>query len=377
MLLPFDTITRSLFFDDRANEIQLRPWQWEFLLAADGETRVGALALACGIDFETASDLVRETEAMGLIDIVTLSLDKYREGIARRVLPVAETPGAVSEPVFAAASTATPVTAVPRKTVSLSFDSFSSIVADWEPMAVAMVPAESTVVEPTIHEPEFDARHEEHVDRAMDETLAHDVSLDAMALDFEFPNHMEPLGARNVTFLESRTADSFEDSIAAPIYDEFAHNGAASTNSDPSPEPSFSHEYSYHEYAHEAGAQAIDERETVTSFAPEPTVAPKKSVSFTLTADSFGLPKEPFDAPSFDAHAESAFALETPEHEADAFALESPSIKKDDVLLQHFQVDGSQPSAGHSEPSGIANEPDTRTNSDLTGVVLRVLGLKK
>lgn len=81
MLLRFDTIARTGQFHHRAAAMQFRPWQWHFLLAADGRTRLDDLALRCGIDFETAAALMRETEALGLLEIVALTLDEYRAAL--------------------------------------------------------------------------------------------------------------------------------------------------------------------------------------------------------------------------------------------------------------------------------------------------------
>jgi len=135
VLLPFDTIARSLDFDERARAMQLRPWQWEFLLAADGRTRLGELASRCGIDLTTAAQLVHEAEALGLVEIVTLSLSSYRAA-----------PALEGEPPLAIAAA--------RKAVSVSFDARSTILASWAP------PTPDTNVAPDGTEPDAATNHE-------------------------------------------------------------------------------------------------------------------------------------------------------------------------------------------------------------------------
>lgn len=91
--------------------MQLRPWQWEFLLGIDGRTRLGDLAHQCGLDLEIATELVHQTEALGLVEIVTVTLASYRAAAA---------PAAVeSSPRIALAAS--------READSLSPDSISSI----------------------------------------------------------------------------------------------------------------------------------------------------------------------------------------------------------------------------------------------------------
>lgn len=340
MLLPFDIISRSLAFDERANDMQLRPWQWELLLAVDGRTRLDALARTCGIDLESACDLVRETEALGLVEIVTLTLEAYRASVAERGTSASV---AIDPPVTQAA---------PRKTVSLSFDSFSSTVGAWD------VPAEgrSAIAEEPTHE--ADAEHP---------------SLDELPMDFEFPNHMEPLGDRDVAVApEAFAFDHHSENgvVHAASHEELAHDHAPhedlvheSFADEPFTHESFAHDAPSVEHAGEYPAFDAPVHETIVhdrvapmSFASEPASA--KSVSYSLAADSFGLPVEPFET------AELTHGSET-------------ALPKDDTLLQHYQVDGG--SGSQSSHGGSAHDPesDTRTNADITGAVLRVLGLKK
>ncbi len=234
MLLPFDTIARSRDFDERAGAMQLRPWQWEFLHGADGRVRLGDLASRCGIDFDTAANLVHETEALGLVDIVTLSLDGYRTAAAPA-----------------------PALAAPRSAVSVSFDSFSSALTAWD-------------------------------------APGHDALTDV-----------------------------------------------------PASEPA-------------ARAEPAAECGTAADVASWAELAPaKKNVTFSLSADSFGLPSESFDVPRDDAQVEPT----EPDGVAPVPAEEGGN--------------GSANGAIVGEPLTFEAGGEDRANGDLTGVVLRALGLRK
>lgn len=495
MLLPFDTIERTVDFDARANDMALRPWQWEFLLAADGRTRLADLAHLCGIDFETAADLTRETEALGLVGIVTLSLDAYRASVAALVRPVA----AVAPPTalfdessavalsYDAPSEAPLPLAAPRKPVSVSFDSFSTMLEDgWDtPDPVVDAPhhepfafAEPAPREPFAHNgsvvfPDDIFSHEDFpIERTAhdsfphetphdalpgDDALAESPLLDTMPIDFEFPDHMVPLADRATHDSGSTNHDSDADLFAeAPTRNDIHENGTTvhaedaffevahavdetpahvATHVEFSPngdalldathvepyEPVTHDEFIDVMSAYEPSAPSVGEHHdesTRDPFAPlqpfvEPVVAPvtaKKSVSFSLSADSFGLPNVPTGGMNFDAHSfdepsdfeapheivrydEATAVGESQVHET-VIAHEAPSDseiqyepahpeptavvapKKDDVLLQHFHVAGAAGTANGTTGTGSAATSDLR-NEDLTGVFLRVLGLKK
>ncbi|GAC1543663.1 MAG: hypothetical protein NVS3B16_10370 [Vulcanimicrobiaceae bacterium] len=284
MLLPFDTIARSVDFDERAGGMELRPWQWDFLFAVDGRTKLSDLASACAIDLDTASELVHETQALGLVEIVTLSLEHYRAASAYVAPVIAAAPRA---------EVATDVHAVSRKAVSLSFDAFPSVLASLDtPAPEANVAPREPVVEPPAAYafPDDVPMHAEmHDDPAREETM---------------PAPAEPLA------------------VVEPI-------------------PS----------------------EIVAVSAPV-----KKNVSFTLSADSFGLPTAPSERDGYEAYAEAP---------APRDAVAVSALRDDVVAVQQFQV--TEPPS-HTAPAQLpAFEPahDGRPNGDLTGVVLRVLGLKK
>lgn len=346
MLLPFDTIVRSIDFDERANEMQLRPWQWEFLLGVDGRTRLSDLARLCGIDFETAVDLVNETEALGLVEIVTLSLDGYRALAAQLVTPISIPLPTPSEPAAPSAppalESASIASDVPRKAVSVSFDSFSSIMAEWDVPAAEPV---EPVAPPMVHEIASDR-----------DLFADRPAIDYAPIDFEFPNHMEPL-AKHDGHVDSVFSESYGDLFATPDIEHVAE---------------------HHEPAHVATTDFMDYVPSAPSVAVAPSPeAPKKSVSFSLSADSFGLPGEPFDLPAHDARADAQLPEPTVAHVPMAVEPphEEPKAKIDDVLLQHFQV-AETPLAAPDAPAATgASEP--RTSGDLTGTVLRVLGFKR
>ena len=467
MLKPFDSLERAVDFDDRANDMQLRPWQWEFLLAADGRTPLRDLAQLCGIDFETAAELARETEALGLVGIVTLSLDAYRASAAALVRPVVST---ASTTLFEAAPL--PL-AAPRKPVSLSFDSFSTFDTWDAPEAIAaeaqhdtLASSERLVFPDDIfaHE-DFPAEPLEHEPPLEQEPLAHEVPheapphealaahddilesplLDTTPIDFEFPDHMVSLGDRVTHVSISKDDDSYADVFAeTPITNGVHSNGvhsngvhangstayvgdaifevpytpaehveaahdeftdfeleqAAVTDTYFSPPEDFApreaHLEGHHPLSHDDFPNDVEHHDEpardpfapLQPFVAEPVAAPviaKKTVSFTLSADSFGLPNVPSDGMNFDSQPfdESIGTKATHDvsHEP-ALSSESASNEpaaavppKDDVLLQHFNVGGEADTGNGTNGNGSATS-DLR-NDDLTGVFLRVLGLKK
>ncbi len=137
MLLRFDTIARTRQFHDRSAAMQLRPWQWHFLLAADGRTRLDDLALRCGIDFETAAALVHETEALGLLEIVALTLDEYRAALEDAPVPeVAHFVAPASTLVAIAPSSEEPPR--PSNTALVSFAAVSTMFGDHDAAMASM-----------------------------------------------------------------------------------------------------------------------------------------------------------------------------------------------------------------------------------------------
>jgi len=273
MLLPFDTTVRSIEFDDRAAHMQLRPWQWEFLLAIDGRMRLGDLARSCGIDFETASELVTETQTLGLVEIVTLSLEEYRSLAPPRAVPSGP-PAAVSDPA--------------KKGVSVSFDSFSSMLADWDAPPFEPNPAP---VAPSAH-------------------------ADPVPIDFDVPPPQSFGHLSKPPALELAPSDVVPE--PAPSISPAQNDSAGDAPSNPKPAP--------------------------------------KSLSFSLSADSFGLPVEPVEAPAL------APVPAVASHRAEPPA----AAKQDDAGI-----------SAAVEPPVTASQGDEKPGDDLTGNVLRALGLRK
>ena len=221
MLLKVDTIARTAEFDDRASSMHLRPWQWKFLLAADGRTPLEDLARACGIDFETASEFVHETEALGLVDIVAQTLEQFRSAqavqspappFAAIVVPAAPTPAApaASVPLTATFAPTMPdappaAPAAPTKKVSVSFDSFTSLFGETSAVAAAAYapptanPPTSPIPEASIESTTLDAyRSDRHDAFVADEpaATAAEATIDDLPFAFETPDHMVPLAER-------------------------------------------------------------------------------------------------------------------------------------------------------------------------------------
>jgi hypothetical protein len=339
MLLRFDTIARTGDFDDRAAAMHLRPWQWLFLLAADGRMRLDDLARECGLEFETAADLVHETEALGLIEIVTQTLEDYRASHATvapaSALPAFTAPWRIVDPI-AMAPQAMPIAAppieVPMKKLSVSFDALSSMFDDPAPTPAA-------AVAPVVH-------------------------AEGAPIAFETPDHMAPLA-------KSALLDD------VPV--ESAH------------------------VTHETSVA-----ETVSA---EPAQTPTKSVSFSMFAANFGSPETPFahepqitqitqheiSTNGHAAIAEIAYEpvaerevvhepahdredVATHEHDVEYGAEHAPkiahvfarSMPEDDVLLQHFNV-----GANGTSIDPVPEDAPAKSNGDLTGTLLRALGLKK
>lgn len=439
MLLPFDTIERTVDFDERANELQLRPWQWEILLAADGRTRVGEIARLCGVDFEIAAELVRESEHLGLVAIVTLSLEAYRSTVEHLVTPVSAPASLESRSSGVASDEA-------RKPVSFSFDSFSTL-DDWETHepAAALGPVLHHEIAPHDAPSTFEdapvafaeaistnghASHNGHTSEFHDyDTAAESPLLNVSPVDFDADDDMAPR-ANHATHFSISDNHDYGDLFAEPQAEDVGpvdDSHLAETVLDVSDvhesdlrESDVRHALDAHadseEHAdpEEHAASTTDEPiestisdidESVSTplveshgleqimrdpFAPlpafvEPRAAPK-TVSFSLGADAFGLPNvpaEPERIPELvrESLPESVqvFAHEEPvsARTIDAEAPFVATTRKDDVLLQHFGVNGATPSVPLPDASGRAIASDPHASDDLTNVLLRVFGLKK
>jgi len=73
-----DVIARNDDFESAATRFELRPWQWHLLHAVDGRTELRDLAIICGVELETAIAFAGESEAAGLVRVVSMGLDEYR-----------------------------------------------------------------------------------------------------------------------------------------------------------------------------------------------------------------------------------------------------------------------------------------------------------
>ncbi len=331
MLLRFDTVIRAVDFDERASTMQLRPWQWSFLLAADGRTRLGELARTCGIEFETAADLAMETESLGLLEIVTQTLDQYRESVDR-----------------AAASAATPI-----KKVSVSFDSLGSTFGEDRNVSRSVVTALAPVLDVSEREvtsaavelpgePHVEpSAHESHLD-AVPEVAKKSVSFSLFAPTFGAATSNYAVDTSAATRLDATEAPHEAMHVDAPssIPEAMSTNGthAASATLVQTLEPHTAVEAS--ESQTSVGEHALPEAED----APQAYLAPAVQTHVRVT-------HEPV--------AESADHVSPPTERAQAAY---------DILLQHFPVGENS--------HAVVSDPD-KANADRTGSLLRVLGLKK
>ncbi len=395
MLLRFDTIAQTAGFDQRAAAMQLRPWQWRFLLAADGRTRLDDLAHASGIDFDTAVDLVHETEALGLIEIVAQTLERYRE--SQRSLAVA------SAPLTFAASAAAPieaempldappnVPALPGKKLSVSFDALASIFAETTALNAAphvddvahavdvpdVIAHEAVAHEAVAHEANGVVAHD-----------AHELAIDELPFAFETPDHMEPLGDRTAAFGVPPASYESHEPEPAPV-DAPAKSVSFSLNAEMfgAPSPSFANELVEVKANGHAHVDPFDLRDILHddhehAVVPlEPVMTNGRSEYADMFAD------EHHDTRPVEAF-ESAPMHEVPSHDVavhdvaaahDVVAEPAPDVMRpaDDVLLQHFHVPATAVAAEeHGSPTGFESD-GVKAGGDLTGNLLRALGLKK
>ena len=326
MLLRLDTIARTGDFDDRAAAMHLRPWQWLFLLAADGRTRLDDLARGCGIDFETAADLVHETEALGLIEVVTLTLEDYRgmhtTDAPASALPNFAAPMQAVEPIAAAPSVA------PMKKTSVSFDALSAMFGD-------LAPAPAAAVEPAVH--------------AEDAPIV-----------FETPDHMVPLGQR------------------ASLYDAPAETEQAA------------HEASVAEAVSSESAQAPTKSVSFSLFAtnfgsPEGQIEHEPAVAYVthqeISTNGHAAIAESTHEPIVEhvvvhepAHDydDAATHEHVSDHAPEIARVSASTIPEDDVLLQHFNV-----GANGTSIDPLLQDTHARSKGDITSTLLRALGIKK
>lgn len=339
MLLPFDTITRTGDFDDRTATMHLRPWQWRFLLAVDGRTRLDDLARGCGIEFETAADLVHETVGLGLLEIVTQTLEDYRAMQA----PAAE-PSAFASQVTPVAETV----AAPMKKLSVSFDALNSIFADPAPVATVATAARYEDKPFAFETPDHMAPYIEHsslgdapveVPHIVHETpmVKADPTIAAQA-----PSKSVSFSLFATNFGAPETPPAYESASVHATHLEIASNGHAVM-------PEITHEpIAEHEIEHELVDARADSHVT------------------------FETAQDVNEHSAIDTRAEAPTHEVVAEHAPVTADVAAPASPKDDVLLQHYYV------GANGASSGPAQDGDsTKANGDLTGNLLRALGLKK
>jgi hypothetical protein len=73
-----DIVARTPDFDILAQNMTLRPWQWEMLHSFDDHTSLGAIARRIGVDLASITDSLSALEQHGLIKIRTVTREEYR-----------------------------------------------------------------------------------------------------------------------------------------------------------------------------------------------------------------------------------------------------------------------------------------------------------
>jgi hypothetical protein len=88
-----DVVQRTDGFEKAAGSQQLRPWQWELLLALDGRTPLGEIARKLGIEMPVIAETVTWFGEQGLTTIRTVGFDEYRQAkVAEKPFVRAEEP---------------------------------------------------------------------------------------------------------------------------------------------------------------------------------------------------------------------------------------------------------------------------------------------
>jgi hypothetical protein len=73
-----DIVARTSDFDILAQNMTLRPWQWEMLHSFDDRTSLGAIARRIGVDLASITESLSALEQHGLIKIRTVTREEYR-----------------------------------------------------------------------------------------------------------------------------------------------------------------------------------------------------------------------------------------------------------------------------------------------------------
>jgi hypothetical protein len=261
---PIDVIARTDGFEHAAAQCQLRPWEWSFIHAVDGHMQLQEVAAKCGLDLDTATEIVFTQAQAGLLCVVTMTLDGYRQWSGLATGAVLEAPAsaeparaAVAEPLPQASSDlAEPVAAMP-----LPEPEHHEMVA--EPLAVESAFAVD-------HAPVIQAEPEAEPEPAAEPLHA---ALPESAWDFE----PDPEPAH----------EPASEPVDEPAY-EPAYASAYQTAPEPVLEPAFdaAAAYAYAASAIESVSTAVEQPVAHAETAPEP------SVPEPATHASFGY--EPF-----------------------------------------------------------------------------------
>jgi hypothetical protein len=105
-VLPIDVIARSDAFEVAAAGRELRPWEWTFIHAVDGRSPLREVADLCGLELEVATEIVSEQTEAGILRVVTMTLDGYRQWSGME--PEDVRAGAAAAPQTTAAAPAAP-----------------------------------------------------------------------------------------------------------------------------------------------------------------------------------------------------------------------------------------------------------------------------
>lgn len=110
-----DIVARTPDFDILAQNMTLRPWQWEMLHSFDDHTSLGAIARRIGVDLASITESLSALEQHGLIKIRTVTREEYRR-VFEMTQPGSGGPAALDDEDDAPAGRA-PVEPVPLRPI--------------------------------------------------------------------------------------------------------------------------------------------------------------------------------------------------------------------------------------------------------------------
>jgi hypothetical protein len=111
-----DLVCRAADFEKRAVGLSLRPWQWEFLFALDGQMSLAEIARCIGIDMLVASETVRLLHEQGLIVVASVRIEEYRQDVGTEAITTS-----ASEDAFSGMPTMLPPVNVPAPSMGVAF----------------------------------------------------------------------------------------------------------------------------------------------------------------------------------------------------------------------------------------------------------------